>query len=899
MKHLFVSLIILLGLLAIAEGKTLKVDTLTPSVSDGDLTLLPDGTGDIVFGTFSGVLKSSSGVLSAGTVDLTSEITGILPIANGGTGSASQNFVDLTTGQSIAGDKTLSGTINVTGKLTTTSTANGAIPCPKMTEAQRDAIGVPVAGDCVFNTDTQKLNTYDGTATAWVVAGSGAGNLENILLNASFEESTAGNDAKDWTLTGATGTITESSTIDGGEKYLSLALSSTLSLSQEITATQYNPNVVSFSLWVKSSVTDLQLCGTLATVEQECVSYDGSNQWKKLQVLVTAPSSGAMGLKLKTLASTSGTVLVDAGEFSSNSLKIKDGIIINRVVGKGNGGSSVTAAVTDVTFTEVVDDINAWNGTQYTVPYDADVTITGQVATTGGGNIPAQIYKGGVLDAVVGYGAGNEASFSITKKYLRGDVLSVRLGVTRTLSNSSTYHHIEITAVAQSPQILTANDVVSSDTINWSFKSTAIVDSDPVGTYNLYEKASSSNSVTICATAPTTPPNNNDGLFIYAIPYTASSNCTTAPSFYVVKIGKGLKGHKLQGYASAGKTTAINTDIYRIDASEEGGVRSAYSEKDGTLTIESSINTNGVSSGRNIGIKYNPLSYISNGYLHFAASKNPVISALDAVPRVDFSWENEFSARIANNGTATITSQSSEFIESVNRASAGVVDVVFKSGFFTAIPSITGSAETNAQNFAIESLSTSGFRYKTWDVVSAESVADRNVSFSVSRQGSDARSRGDAAAIISQPTCYVREERTSALSSSSTTVHTRGLNATYGDCSFASLSSNQITLNKGSYKIRFRGLAYKSDYSHVFLYNVSDLSYFSTKAYGTYNSPTDAVESNASGEEYVTLTSSKTFELRQYIQTGAAGGLCNYGVGAGGSPLTSIICSEMSITRVK
>ena len=187
MKHLFVSLIILLGLLAIAEGKTLKVDTLTPSVSDGDLTLLPDGTGDIVFGTFSGVLKSSSGVLSAGTVDLTSEITGILPIANGGTGSASQNFVDLTTGQSVAGDKTLSGTINVTGKLTTTSTANGAIPCPKMTEAQRDAIGVPVAGDCVFNTDTQKLNTYDGTATAWVVAGSGAGGGLDAFLSEDFE----------------------------------------------------------------------------------------------------------------------------------------------------------------------------------------------------------------------------------------------------------------------------------------------------------------------------------------------------------------------------------------------------------------------------------------------------------------------------------------------------------------------------------------------------------------------------------------------------------------------------------------------------------------------------------------------------------------------------------------
>jgi len=45
-----------------------------------------------------------------GTVDLTTEVTGILPIANGGTGSATQNFVDLTTGQTVAGAKTFTGT---------------------------------------------------------------------------------------------------------------------------------------------------------------------------------------------------------------------------------------------------------------------------------------------------------------------------------------------------------------------------------------------------------------------------------------------------------------------------------------------------------------------------------------------------------------------------------------------------------------------------------------------------------------------------------------------------------------------------------------------------------------------------------------------------------------------
>lgn len=49
----------------------------------GDLDV--DGTATI--GALSGVVKATSGVLSAGQVNLTSEVTGVLPIANGGTGA--------------------------------------------------------------------------------------------------------------------------------------------------------------------------------------------------------------------------------------------------------------------------------------------------------------------------------------------------------------------------------------------------------------------------------------------------------------------------------------------------------------------------------------------------------------------------------------------------------------------------------------------------------------------------------------------------------------------------------------------------------------------------------------------------------------------------------------------
>jgi hypothetical protein len=50
---------------------------------------------------------------SWGKIALTTHVSGILPVANGGTGSATQNFVDLTTTQSIAGAKTFTSTLNV------------------------------------------------------------------------------------------------------------------------------------------------------------------------------------------------------------------------------------------------------------------------------------------------------------------------------------------------------------------------------------------------------------------------------------------------------------------------------------------------------------------------------------------------------------------------------------------------------------------------------------------------------------------------------------------------------------------------------------------------------------------------------------------------------------------
>ena len=77
----------------------------------GDVTGTTTGTTSLAPVLSIGAGKVTNAML-AGSIDLTTKVTGVLPIANGGTGSSTQNFVDLSTNQSsIGGNKTFSQTL--------------------------------------------------------------------------------------------------------------------------------------------------------------------------------------------------------------------------------------------------------------------------------------------------------------------------------------------------------------------------------------------------------------------------------------------------------------------------------------------------------------------------------------------------------------------------------------------------------------------------------------------------------------------------------------------------------------------------------------------------------------------------------------------------------------------
>jgi len=98
----------------------LNLNTLSSTDTNGNIILDPNGTGNVQLPDLTvsqPAYVDASGNLVSQDLDLTSDVTGVLPVANGGTGSATQNFVDLTTNQSIAGQKTFTDdtTIDASG----------------------------------------------------------------------------------------------------------------------------------------------------------------------------------------------------------------------------------------------------------------------------------------------------------------------------------------------------------------------------------------------------------------------------------------------------------------------------------------------------------------------------------------------------------------------------------------------------------------------------------------------------------------------------------------------------------------------------------------------------------------------------------------------------------------
>ena len=128
----------------LASGKLLIGNSL--GIAEESTT---SGLGSIVLSNSPTLVNPDLGTPSAGIatnitgLPLTTGVTGILPIANGGTGSSTQNFVDVSSTQSVGGAKTFSAALTANSFVKTGGTssqflmANGTVSSgtPLLTDA--------------------------------------------------------------------------------------------------------------------------------------------------------------------------------------------------------------------------------------------------------------------------------------------------------------------------------------------------------------------------------------------------------------------------------------------------------------------------------------------------------------------------------------------------------------------------------------------------------------------------------------------------------------------------------------------------------------------------------------------------------------------------------------------
>lgn len=236
---------------------------------------------------------------------------------------------------------------------------------------------------------------------------------------------------------------------------------------------------------------------------------------------------------------------------------------------------------------------------------------------------------------------------------------------------------------------LQSADSFSTDTNVLTHKTTAIVASDPVGTYNTYSFTVSTNGTkTICATPPTTLPSTTNGVLIYTRVYASAGTCNL-PARYEIKIGSGMTNVQRDLYKSAGKTMAGDIDwiIGSINAAQYGFSHKGYDDTTGILTMDagetwsSAVTTNS--------FIFNDGSSQSSGYLVINAQKRKdfMVGDISGLEKCATTLDCTDSLVAKVSSTDVVSDERLDFINgNCTDATAGQATCTFNTGYFTAAP---------------------------------------------------------------------------------------------------------------------------------------------------------------------------------------------------------------------
>jgi hypothetical protein len=282
-------------------------------------------------------------------INLATGVTGVLPVANGGTGSATKNFVDLSTVQVVGGNKTFSTTGATTGTIVTHNGSGDAL----FVDQQGAGLALNVNGDSQLvgglvvtgnlsatnfsgtssGTNTgdllsQGLNEGSASVTNTISApynqitttATGVRNIEtgsqNMLINGEIE-GLASPIPNGWTCTSGTCTkTTVSGEFSSGKAALKVALSSqVMNVSQSVNTPSgiQKQGYARVIYRVPATMADFQICSLVDAAEQTCVPSSylvKDDTFRTAEIPLTFGATSA-GIKFKTTSAYTGNAFFD------------------------------------------------------------------------------------------------------------------------------------------------------------------------------------------------------------------------------------------------------------------------------------------------------------------------------------------------------------------------------------------------------------------------------------------------------------------------------------------------------------------------------------------------------------------------------------------------------------
>jgi len=168
-------------------------------------------------------------------------------------------------------------------------------------------------GSVRFNTTTNQMEyANDGSTFQAIGSGSGGGGVgSNYLKDSNGQAFPTGSI---WTVASGTGSADGVNFTDGLQSIKVTASSQQSKLSQDVTpTTQISAQNMQATMWVKTSLTNVQVCARVGGVAANCQPVSSANTWAPYTATFVGPASGSIGIEVSMTSSASGSFNAQLG----------------------------------------------------------------------------------------------------------------------------------------------------------------------------------------------------------------------------------------------------------------------------------------------------------------------------------------------------------------------------------------------------------------------------------------------------------------------------------------------------------------------------------------------------------------------------------------------------------